>query len=164
MRRVVITGIGVVSSIGSDAAEVTAALRKNAPKKAAKPTAEVAEFLEWLAQNHFTFLGYREFRIGEGRKQGAKLVESVNDIVEELGSLVTVVMSENITEKTDQNKEALDADYKVLLDSMAYDPISIDRLIELTGLTIDSVSSMLLILELRGLVVSQAGGVYIRAN
>jgi DNA processing protein len=101
-------------------------------------------------------------------KQGAKLVESVNDIVEELGSLATVVMGESVTEKTDQKigqgKEELDADYKVLLDSMAYDPISIDRLIELTGLTIDSVSSMLLILELRGLVVSQAGGVYVRAN
>jgi DNA processing protein len=101
-------------------------------------------------------------------RQGAKLVESVNDIVEELGSLVTVVMGENVTEETGQKsgqgKEALDADYKVLLDSMAYDPISIDRLIELTGLTIDSISSMLLILELRGLVVSQAGGVYVRAN
>ena len=77
---------------------------------------------------------------------------------------MTVGMEENVNEKTDQDKEALDADYKVLLDSMAYDPISIDRLIELSGLTIDSVSSMLLILELRGLVVSQAGGVYIRAN
>lgn len=101
-------------------------------------------------------------------RQGAKLVESVDDIVEELGSLVTVAMGENDTEKTgqkiDQGEETLDADYKVLLDSMAYDPISIDRLIELTGLTIDSVSSMLLILELRGLIVSQAGGVYIRAN
>ena len=97
-------------------------------------------------------------------KQGAKLVESVDDIVEELGPLVTVVMGENVTEKIDQGEEALDADYKVLLDSMAYDPISIDRLIELTGLTIDSVSSMLLILELRGLVVLQAGGVYLRVN
>jgi DNA processing protein len=101
-------------------------------------------------------------------KQGAKLVESINDIVEELGSLVSVVMHENVTEKRgqkiDQGEEALDADYKVLLDSMAYDPISIDRLIELSGLTIDSVSSMLLILELRGLVVSQAGGVYVRVN
>ena len=97
-------------------------------------------------------------------KQGAKLVESIDDIVEELGPLVTVVMGENVTEKIDQGEEALDADYKVLLDSMAYDPISIDRLIELTGLTIDSVSSMLLILELRGLVVLQAGGVYLRVN
>jgi len=101
-------------------------------------------------------------------RQGAKLVESVDDIVEELGSLATVVMGGSVNEETGQKigegKEALDADYKVLLDSMAYDPISIDRLIELTGLTIDSVSSMLLILELRGLVVSQAGGVYVRAN
>lgn len=101
-------------------------------------------------------------------KQGAKLVESVNDIIEELGSLATVVIDENRSinnaANNDLGEEELDADYKVLLDSLAYDPISIDRLIELTGLTTDSVSSMLLILELRGLVVSQSGGVYVRAN
>ncbi len=101
-------------------------------------------------------------------KQGAKLAESVDDIIEELGSLVTVIMGGDVAEETGQKvvqgKETLDADYKVLLDSMAYDPISVDRLIELTGLTADSVSSMLLILELRGLVISQAGGVYLRVN
>ena len=97
-------------------------------------------------------------------KQGAILVESVNDIVEELGSLATVVIDENASQKNNIDKEELDADYKVLLDTMAYDPISIDKLIELTGLTTDSVSSMLLILELRGLVFSQAGGVYMRVN
>ena len=105
-------------------------------------------------------------------KQGAKLVESVNDIIEELGSLATVIIDENTSNKIDVKNDAkndlgeekLDVDYKVLLDSMAYDPISIDRLIELTGLTTDSVSSMLLILELRGLVISQAGGMYMRVN
>lgn len=101
-------------------------------------------------------------------KQGAKLVESVNDIIEELGFLATVVIDENISRKYDVKnnhyEEKLDVDYKVLLDTMAYDPISVDRLIELTGLTTDSVSSMLLILELRGLVVSQAGGIYMRVN
>ncbi len=101
-------------------------------------------------------------------KQGAKLVESVNDIVEELGSLATVVIDENASQKNNvennKDKEELDADYKVLLDTMAYDPMPINKLIELTGLTTDSVSSMLLILELRGLVVSQAGGVYMRVN
>ena len=101
-------------------------------------------------------------------KQGAKLVESVGDIVEELGSLATVVVDENKSLNNAVNddpvEEELDADYKMLLDNMAYDPISIDRLIELTGLTADSVSSMLLTLELRGLVVSQSGGVYVRAN
>ena len=101
-------------------------------------------------------------------KQGAKLVESVSDIVEELGSLAAVIIDENVSKKNDVKnnhyEEKLDVDYKVLLDTMAYDPISVDRLIELTGLTTDSVSSMLLILELRGLVVSQAGGVYMRVN
>jgi len=101
-------------------------------------------------------------------KQGAKLVESVNDIIEELGFLATVVIDENVSRKNDVKnnhyEEKLDVDYKVLLDTMAYDPISVDRLIELTGLTADSVSSMLLILELRGLVVSQAGGIYMRVN
>lgn len=101
-------------------------------------------------------------------KQGAKLVESVDDVVVELGALVTVVTEGDRVEKAERkisrSEEVLDADYKVLLDSMAYDPMSIDRLIALTGLTIESVSSMLLILELRGLVVSQAGGVYLRVN
>ncbi|MCH8168813.1 MAG: NAD-glutamate dehydrogenase, partial [Proteobacteria bacterium] len=55
--------------------EVTAGLRRDAPKKAAEATAEVAEFLDWLAQDNFTFLGYREYRIGEGRKLGADVVE-----------------------------------------------------------------------------------------
>ncbi len=55
--------------------EVTTALRKDAPKKAAEATAEAAEFLEWLAENHFTFLGYREYRIGEGRKKGTGVAD-----------------------------------------------------------------------------------------
>jgi glutamate dehydrogenase len=55
--------------------EVKAALRKDAPKQAADSVGEVVEFLEWLADNHFTFLGYREYRIGEGRKLGSDLVE-----------------------------------------------------------------------------------------
>ena len=56
-------------------AEVTEELRQNAPKKAAETTAEVTEFMEWLAQNHFTFLGYREYRIGKGSKHVANVVE-----------------------------------------------------------------------------------------
>jgi len=53
--------------------DVTKALRKHAPKKATESVEEVAEFLEWLAQNHFTFLGYREYRVGH--KQGSGVVE-----------------------------------------------------------------------------------------
>jgi glutamate dehydrogenase len=55
--------------------EVKAELSKDAPKQAAAAVPEVAEFLDWLAENHFTFLGYREYRIGAGRKLGADVVE-----------------------------------------------------------------------------------------
>jgi len=55
-------------------AEVTEALRREAPADSATETAEVAEFLEWLAEDQFTFLGYREYRGGTGRKKGGTVV------------------------------------------------------------------------------------------
>ncbi len=95
-------------------------------------------------------------------KQGAKLVESVEDVIEELATLAVAVTHERQVKDDIQIDHEFDDDHKMLLEAMAYDPISIDRLIEVTGLTAESVSSMLLILELRGLVVSQAGGFYLR--
>ncbi len=56
-------------------AGVSAALKNDAPKSVSDTTGQVVEFLQWLAQDHFTFLGYREYRIGEGRKLGSDLVE-----------------------------------------------------------------------------------------
>ena len=35
--------------------------------RAASEVEEASEFLEWLADNHFTFLGYREYRLERGR-------------------------------------------------------------------------------------------------
>ena len=43
-----------------------------------------------------------------------------------------------------------DEDYETLLATLSYDPASADQLAEYSGLTIDQVSSMLLILELEG--------------
>jgi glutamate dehydrogenase len=54
---------------------VIGSLRENSPKKIADTTAEVIEFLEWLSQNHFTFLGYCEYRIDEGRELDSETVE-----------------------------------------------------------------------------------------
>lgn len=41
--------------------DVKDGLQRNAPTKDKETTQEVMEFLEWLAYNHFTFLGYREY-------------------------------------------------------------------------------------------------------
>jgi DNA processing protein len=51
-----------------------------------------------------------------------------------------------------------------LLDYMGFDPVSVDQLVGRSGLTTAAVSSMLLILELQGRVISQAGGRYVRSK
>jgi DNA processing protein len=52
----------------------------------------------------------------------------------------------------------LDEDYRRLIDCLGHDPAPIDLLVARSGLTAPVVSSMLLILELRGYVRAEAGG------
>lgn len=97
-------------------------------------------------------------------RQGAKLVETVQDILEELGPLAQVVTSSpKLSEDINNVKDELDAEYKRLLENVGYEPTSVDMLVERTGLTANVVSSMLLILELRGYITSQPGGTYARS-
>jgi len=58
----------------------------------------------------------------------------------------------------------LDEDYTRLLEYLEAGPTSIDKLVEQCELTAAAVSSMLLILELRGSVAVQGGGLYARIN
>ena len=97
-------------------------------------------------------------------KQGAKLVESIEDIVEELHLNLDVIHT-GIKNHDRQiyTGANIDIHYRQLLDNLSFDPVSIDRLIEVTGLTSDTVSSMLLFLEVQG-VVSSAGGLYTRIS
>lgn len=95
-------------------------------------------------------------------RDGAKLVETAQDIIEELGALAGVKPSAMQTEVGIDSSHEKDGDYQVLLNHLGYDPIAIDRLIENTGLTADAVSSMLLLLELEGKVESLPGGRYVR--
>jgi DNA processing protein len=90
-------------------------------------------------------------------RQGAKLVETAQDILEELGALAQIVAPSIAPAPTD-----LDARASALLDCLGYDPVGVDALIARSGLTAEIVSSMLLQLELRGLVAPGPGGVYQR--
>jgi DNA processing protein len=51
-----------------------------------------------------------------------------------------------------------------LLECMGYDPVTLDTLIERSSLTTESLSSMLLVLELEGKVASLPGGRYQRID
>jgi len=96
-------------------------------------------------------------------RQGAKLVDSAADIVDELRPLVEHML-QNTEESTAPSGTATDddKDYQKLFQALAFDPATSDELAETSGLTIDQVSSMLLILELEGKVEAIAGGRYSR--
>ena len=97
-------------------------------------------------------------------KQGAKLVESGQDILTELAGLIELgepVLQDPDTEPGDAG-ENLDTDYRSFLEACGYDPFTVDELVQRTKLTSAEVSSMLLILELQGYLESGPGGRYTR--
>jgi DNA processing protein len=97
-------------------------------------------------------------------REGAKLVETAKDILEELGAIAAFESSEQPTLLQQQKTANNDSDYQALFKCMGYDPIEIDRLVACSGLTAESVSSMLLLLELQGEVESLPGGRYVRVS
>jgi DNA processing protein len=87
-------------------------------------------------------------------KQGAKLVDTIQDIVDELDIFTTGSMLDSAL------SSALEA--HPVLDSMGFDPINIDTLAERSGLTSENLSAILLVLELENKIASLPGGRYQR--
>jgi len=97
-------------------------------------------------------------------RQGAKLVETAEDVLEDLGSLsLAAIDIEGAASKSSVAKvPALEKEYVKLLEKIAFDPTSVDQLVAETDFTVDEISSMLLVLELQGLVSSAPGGLFYR--
>jgi DNA processing protein len=98
-------------------------------------------------------------------RAGAKLVERADDVLCELkislaAQLVAAARAEPVP--ANQGAPVLDKEYKILLDALAFEPASVDSLIERTGMNSESIASMLLILELDGHVAPHPGGRYSR--
>lgn len=92
-------------------------------------------------------------------REGAKLVETVADILEELG---LPRGGETLKTKGNNLSPAIDAEQLEVLKCVAYDPTSVDTLVAATGKSPEIVSSLLLMLELQGQVISLSGGYYSR--
>jgi DNA processing protein len=95
-------------------------------------------------------------------KQGAKLVETPEDVLEEIESLTKyVIRTEQVAKGVTTERRsfaALDASHQALLAQIGYDSTPVDVIIIRSGLTVSEVSVMLLELEVQGLVVAVPGG------
>ena len=96
-------------------------------------------------------------------RQGAKLVETANDILEELclsmkqTDIYPQKHPENTQEKPKDLHQTLDPDHQKLLKCLGYEPTSIDELVLSSKFTAAEVASMLLIMELEGVIVCHNG-------
>ena len=90
-------------------------------------------------------------------KQGAKLVETAQDILEELGY-------PSAANANAANKSESSAEDSLLLKHLGHDATDIDTLCLRSGLTTEAVSAMLLTLELDGVIASLPGGRYQRVR
>ncbi len=111
-------------------------------------------------------------------KQGARLVESAEEILEELlpmGQRLAVDLKERLEPTSPPRKSTttLDSDHRVtysvasdkkqrVLAAIGHDPTPVDEIISRSGLTANKVSSILLLLELEGMVQSLPGAHYSR--
>lgn len=91
-------------------------------------------------------------------KQGAKLVENTEDILEELKNMLPSVSPSGLM----GDLSSTPAEPNTVLTCMGFDPINFEALLSLTGLTTEALSSMLMVLELESKITTLAGGKYQR--
>jgi DNA processing protein len=98
-------------------------------------------------------------------RSGAILVESADQILQELKFRKTKQCVNGTVDDCAAAAESallLDKDYKILLDALGFEPASVNDLVRRTGFPSQSVTSMLLFLELDDVVGLHPGGRYLR--
>ena len=105
-------------------------------------------------------------------REGAKLVETAEHILEELRGFTAGIGGFEAQDQNSEPKETFghkvdentlitaDDEYKQVLKCVDFEPTSVDKVVERSGLTADAVCSMLLVLELQGYVTALSGGYY----
>lgn len=126
----------------------------------ARSKSGVLNTVEWAAnqgRDVFVVPGDIRSKTSEGTNQlikdGAKPVSSIQDILEELG----------ISVKKEEKREIPVSEIeKKLLETIALEPLYVDKIAELTDMDIPSLLTMLLDLEMKGLVNQLPGKRYIK--
>ncbi len=108
-------------------------------------------------------------------REGAKLIETTEEIITELGQMAhslgdslrqrlqgAVGIAKRPLAATSAEDRRHDPDYVRLLAALGHDRLGVDVLAMRSGLTVAAISSMLLLLELEGVVTAESGGSYAR--
>jgi DNA processing protein len=97
-------------------------------------------------------------------KQGAKLVESAQDVLEDMPHTITSVVVSNLIagDSVSTGAEGVSGTSDPLLEALGYDPIGLDALQARTGLDTPNLQARLMELELNGHVARLPGGLFQR--
>jgi DNA processing protein len=97
-------------------------------------------------------------------KQGAKLVESAQDVLEELQSTAAWLPNSDAAQEPEAFPSELnfEGEDSTLLQAMGFDPVALDGLQARTGLPTPDLLAQLMTLELQGVVTRLAGGLFQR--
>lgn len=103
-------------------------------------------------------------------RQGAKLVETTEDIVEELGGMFHLLESQledqgpsNAPLKSEMESR-IEPEMRRVLEVIGHESILVDEVVSLSGLTTEAVSSIIMRLEILGEVASAPGGRVVRLH
>jgi DNA processing protein len=96
-------------------------------------------------------------------RDGARLVESVDDVLEELGPLATPTPREDGREVRHPAELQLNEPEQAVLSAVTDDPTSIDDLVVASGLAVHNVLSTVSVLEMKRLIRRVSGNRVIRA-
>lgn len=96
-------------------------------------------------------------------KEGAKLVEDINDIIHELGPVAESLNASDTQTTTDPRSLSLNSQEKKIFSLLSSSPKDIDEIIQLAGLPTSVVTSTLMILEIKKLVKQLSGKRFVKS-
>ncbi|MCM8800941.1 MAG: DNA-processing protein DprA [Candidatus Omnitrophica bacterium] len=103
---------------------------------------------------------FNSFGTNELIKQGARLVSSVEDILEEFG--FSGIISQNKDNSNKSLRPELTLEEKIIYDLIAEEPVSLEEIVEKTDLELSWVLRIILELEMKGLIKQLPGKQFVK--
>ena len=95
-------------------------------------------------------------------KQGAKLVENADDILEEFDFFKKPIQGRDVPGEASDRSPEMDEPERKIYELIGAYPMHIDRIVRMTDLDAGEISSILMQMELKGIVKQLPGKMFVR--